>query len=188
MRVPRSKIWLMKSQKKLLRKIRLMILMITNAVETNMMLHQLNNSLMIDHLILLTKNSKKRWSRLIVESLIHLPLKISNARFVGITPPLPRIHYSIVAIVLAQLDTFIMNAWSTGYYRKWPRRKKVTWSPTAGNNLNVSFVRNHILMFSDQMVSPIVWLTSSQIFHMRRTIYFLNHLRLRRTVPEWYIS
>tara|TARA_B110001450_G_scaffold230530_1_gene231831 strand:- start:197 stop:529 length:333 start_codon:yes stop_codon:yes gene_type:complete len=110
MRVPRNKISLMKSQKKLLRRIRLMILMITGTVETIMMLLQLNNLLMIDHLILLTKNLKKRLSRLIVESLIHLPLKISNARFVGITPPLPRIHYSIVAIVLAQLDTFIMNA------------------------------------------------------------------------------
>jgi len=110
MRVPRNKISLMKSQKKLLRRIRLMILMNTNVVETSMMLHQLNNLLMIDHLILLTKNLKKRLSRLIAESLIHLHLKISNAKFVGTTPPLPRIHYSIVAIVLALLDTFIMNA------------------------------------------------------------------------------
>ena len=188
MRVPRSKIWLMKSQKKLLRKIRLMILMITNAVETNMMLHQLNNSLMIDHLILLTKNLRKRLSRLIAESLIHLHLRISNARFVGTTPLLPRIHYSIVAIVLALSDTFIMNAWSTGFCRKWQRRKKATWSPTVGNNLNVSFAKSHILMFSDPMVSHIVWLTSSQIFHTRRTIYFLSPLHLRRTVPEWYIS
>jgi len=59
MRVPRNKIELMKSQKKLAKKIKLKKLMIIEIVEDMMSLHK-NKWLMIDHLILLTKNSKKR--------------------------------------------------------------------------------------------------------------------------------
>jgi hypothetical protein len=76
--------------------------MITDNVEVNMTLHQLNKCSMIDHLILLTKNLKKRLSKLIVVSLIQRPLMIFNVRFVGTTPLLQRIHFSTVANVLAQ--------------------------------------------------------------------------------------
>ena len=161
--------------------------MITDNVEVNMTLHQLNKCSMIDHLILLTKNLKKRLSKLIVVLLIQHPLMIFNVRFVGTTPLLPRIHFSTVVNVPVQWDIFITSAWSIGWNRRWQRKKKPTWYHTVGNNSNVSFAKNHILMSLDQMVFHIVWSMLSLTFPMRRTIYFLNHLHLRRIVLEWYI-
>ena len=84
--------------------------MITETVEASMMLHQLNKWHMIDHSIHLIKNLKKKWSRLIAESLIQLPLMIFNVRFVGTTHLLPRIHYSTVVIAQDQSDSFITSA------------------------------------------------------------------------------
>ena len=78
--------------------------MTTDNVEVNMTLHQLNKfkCSMIDHSIPLTKNLKKRLSKLIVVSSIHRPLMIFNVRFVGTTPLLLRIHFSTVVNVQAQ--------------------------------------------------------------------------------------
>lgn len=106
-----------------------------------------------------------------------------NARCVGVTSKATPTHFWILANVMAQLGSFIMNAWKHGSNRKCRKKWKAIWFPTVGNSLSVKSARSP----TPTSLSLMVGSTGSLMlrFLKKESSSGLNHLPLRKTPPAW---